>query len=75
MWKVINLADLPGWVKKVTACSRWLFFRYWMLGDCGMDLRCFGYVFSFERGYFGFQGLDIGLRLLYPDFHDAYRQH
>lgn len=26
MWKVINLADSPDWVKKVTAFSRWLFF-------------------------------------------------
>ena len=43
IWKVINLADSPGWVKKVTACSRWLFFGIGWLGDCGMDLRCFGY--------------------------------
>ena len=39
MWKVINLADSPDWVKKVTAFSRWLFFGTDELGDCGMDLR------------------------------------
>ena len=33
MWKVVNLADSPGWVKKVTACSRWLFFGSGELGD------------------------------------------
>ena len=26
MGKVVNLADSPGWVKKVTAFWRWLFF-------------------------------------------------
>ena len=33
MWEVINLADSPGWGKKVTACSRWLFFGSGELGD------------------------------------------
>ena len=33
MWEYINLADSPGWVKKVTACSRWLFFGSGELGD------------------------------------------
>ena len=33
MGKGINLADLPGWVKKVTAGSRWLFFGSGELGD------------------------------------------
>ena len=33
MGKVVNLADSPGWVKKVTACSRWLFFGSGELGD------------------------------------------
>ena len=33
MGKVVNLADSPGWVKKVTACSRWLFFGSGGLGD------------------------------------------
>ena len=43
MWKVINLIDSPGWVKKVTACSRWLFFGTgcwgivgWIYGVWGM---------------------------------------
>ena len=39
VWKVINLANSPDWVKKVTAFSRWLFFGTDELGDCGMDLR------------------------------------
>lgn len=45
MWKVINLADLPGWVKKVTAFSRWLFLGTgcwaivgWIYGVSGMRL-------------------------------------
>lgn len=45
MWKVINLADSPGWVKKVTAYSRWLFFGTgcwgivgWIYGVSGMCL-------------------------------------
>lgn len=45
MWEVINLADSPGWVKKVTACSRWLFFGTgcwgivgWIYGVSGMCL-------------------------------------
>jgi len=43
VWKVINLADSPGWVKKVTAFSRWLFFGTgcwgivgWIYGVWGM---------------------------------------
>ena len=39
VWKVINLANSPGWVKKVTAFSRWLFFGTDELGDCEMDLQ------------------------------------
>ena len=45
MWEVINLADSSGWVKKVTACSRWLFFGTgcwgivgWIYGVSGMCL-------------------------------------
>ena len=33
MGKVVNLADLLGWVKKVTAFWRWLFFGSGELGD------------------------------------------
>ena len=44
MWKVINLADLPGWVKKVTAdcgdffsvLGRWGIVG-WIYGVLGME--------------------------------------
>ena len=35
MCKGINFTNSLGWVKKVTACSRWLFFGTGELGDCG----------------------------------------
>ena len=63
MWEVINLADLPGWGKKVTACSRWLFFGSGELGD---ELRfeiqidqisIFVYLHRF------FQGVEVLYRL------------
>ena len=45
VWKVINLANSPGWIKKVTAFSRWLFFGIgcwaivgWIYGVSGMCL-------------------------------------
>ena len=75
MWKVINLADSPDWVKKVTAFSRWLFFGTGCWGIVGWIYGVSGMCLVLKEDIFGFQGLDIGLRLLYPDFHDAYRQH
>lgn len=39
MGKGINLADLPGWVKKVTAGSRWLFFGSGEVGGWGYALK------------------------------------
>ena len=41
MGKVVNLADSPGWVKKVTAGSRWLFFGTGEMGDCEYPLELF----------------------------------
>lgn len=63
MGKGINLADLPGWVKKVTAGSRWLFFGS---GEVGMGLRfeiqidqisIFVYLHRFLQGVEVFDGL------------------
>lgn len=51
MWKVINLADLPGWVKKVTAFSRWLFFGTGCWGIVGWIYGVFGYVLLYRLFY------------------------
>ena len=54
VWKVINLADSPGWVKKVTACSRWLFFGTgcwgivgWIYGVLGMCCFIAYFIYCF----------------------------
>ena len=39
MGKVVNLADSPGWVKKVTAFWRWLFFGSGEFGGWGYALK------------------------------------
>ena len=39
MGKVVNLADLLGWVKKVTAFWRWLFFGSGEFGGWGYTLK------------------------------------
>ena len=39
MGKVVNLADSPGWVKKVTAFWRWLFFGSGELEGWGYTLK------------------------------------
>ena len=63
MWEYINLADSPGWVKKVTACSRWLFFGSGELGD-GLcfeiqidQISIFVYLHRFLQGVEVFDGL------------------
>ena len=52
--KGINFTDSPGWVKKVTACSRWLFFGTgcwgivgWIYGVSGMCCFIAYFIYCF----------------------------